>query len=252
MDKAWQQAVAEFVGTLALVFVGAGSIVIIASGQSGGLVGVALAHGLTLAVMVTAIGHISGGHINPAVTVALWMTAKIESWRALMYIAAQLLGAIAGALLITAIFPKNVWNQEGILLGTPAVNPFFSSGKAVIAEAVMTFFLVFTVFATAVDERGAFQKVAGLPIGFVLTACILFGGPITGAALNPARALGPALISQNYDLWWVYWVGPLAGAVAAGILYWFAFLRVRAGVSPPIEPAVESHELPPPPEEETV
>lgn len=232
MDKTWQQLVAEFVGTLALIFIGAGSVVMADLG--GGLVGVALAHGLVLFVVVSVTGHVSGGHINPAVTIGVWVAGKIGTTKAVAYVVAQLAGAAVGGLLLRAALPESLWGP--VSLGTPLVDEtVISAGRGVLVEAILTFFLVFAVFGTAVDERGPFGKIAGLPIGLVLTFDILVGGPLTGAAMNPARTFGPAVASTTWTNHWVYWVGPVAGGVIAASLYWFAFLRTeeRVAVSPP-------------------
>jgi MIP family channel proteins len=191
VENAGQKAVAEFVATLALVFVGAGSVIVASSPplSGSGLVGVALAHGVVLAVMVSVVGHISGGHVNPAVTVAAWVTGNIRTALAGIYIVAQLSGAVVGALLLRVVFPEGPWRQGA--LGTPLVNHGvgMTSGEAAVLEAILTFLLVFTVYATAVDDRGPFSKIAGLPIGAVLTFDILAGGPLTGAAMNPAASV---------------------------------------------------------------
>jgi len=213
-----QKLAAEFVGTLALIFVGAGSILSDhLSGGSVGLVGIALAHGLTIAVMVSAIGHISGGHINPAVTFGAWVGGKIPTREAVLYVLAQLAGGIAGSVLLVALFHPAT--REAVNLGTPALGPGIGPAQGLLFEGVATFFLVFVVFATAIDERGAFRSVAGFPIGLVVTFDILVGGPLTGAAMNPARALGPALLADAWSSHWVYWVGPLLGGAVAGGLY---------------------------------
>jgi MIP family channel proteins len=229
VEKAGQKAVAEFVATLAFVFVGAGSVIVAASPplSGSGLIGVAIAHGLVLAIMVSVVGHLSGGHVNPAVTVAAWVTGNIRTALAGIYIVAQLAGATAGALLLRWVFPPGAWRQG--VLGTPLVNHAagMTSGKAAVLEAILTFFLVFTVYGTAVDDRGPFSKIAGLPIGLVLTFDILAGGPLTGAAMNPARALGPELVSGNWNDWWVYWIGPIGGGIIAAAVYWFTFLGGR-------------------------
>lgn len=223
-----QKLVAEFVGTFALIFIGAGSICthqfLISGGQEGlGLLGIAVAHGLTIAVMVSAIGHISGGHINPAVTIGFWVTRKMNTLEALAYWAAQLAGGVAAAYLLRALVPAEVWRAVG--LGTPALAADVSNASGIVLEAVLTFFLVFVVFATAADPRGAFGKIAGFAIGLTVTADILLGGPLTGAAMNPARALGPALAAGQWAAHGVWWVGPLAGGVTAGWLYNAVFLR---------------------------
>lgn len=219
-----QKAVAEFIGTLALIFIGAGSICANQFTNGGvGLVGIALAHGLTIAVMVSAVGHISGGHINPAVTFGAWAARKISTREALVYWIAQLAGGTAGAGLLTLVFAPAT--RQAVNLGTPALasNVTFSAG--VIFELVMTFFLVFVVFATAIDDRGAFKIVGGFAIGLVVTFDILAGGPLTGASMNPARTFGPALVAGFWTNHAVYWLGPLAGGALAGLLYNAVFLR---------------------------
>jgi len=224
----WQKALAEFVATFALIFIGAGAVIVATNPLStSGLVGVALAHGMVLAVMVSVTGHISGAHINPAVTAAAWVTGNIKSALAAVYVVAQLAGAAAGGLLLQVVFPEAEWRRAA--LGVPVINHGvgMTNGKAAVLEAILTFLLVFVVFGTAVDDRGPFSKIAGLPIGFVLIFDILAGGTLTGAAMNPARAFGPMLASGIWNDWWVYWVGPVSGGVIAGSLYWFAFLGGR-------------------------
>ncbi len=222
-----QKALAEFIGTLALIFIGAGSICAdqLTDGAVG-LVGIALAHGLAIAVMVSAIGHISGGHINPAVTFGVWAAKKISTREALVYWAAQLAGGVAGAGLLCA--PFDVATREAVRWGTPALAPHLSSPAAgMLVELILTFFLVFVVFGAAIDERGAFKSVAGFAIGMVITFDILAGGPVTGASMNPARWFGPALWSGLWMSHWVYTVGPLAGGLLAGLVYNGVYLTRR-------------------------
>jgi MIP family channel proteins len=228
LEKAWQKAVAEFVATFALIFIGAGSVIIASNPlNQSGLVGVALAHGIVLAVMVSVTGHLSGGHVNPAVTVAVFVTGNIKAGLAAVYILAQLAGATAGGLMLRFVFPAADW--KGAALGAPLINHQrgIPNGKAAVIEAILTFFLAFVVFGTAVDDRGPFSKIAGIPIGFVVLFDILAGGPLTGAAMNPARAFGPELAGGTWTDWWVYWVGPVSGAILGASLYWFAFLGGR-------------------------
>lgn len=229
-----QKLLAEFVGTFTLVFLGAGSVVAArqAGGAGAGLVTVAFAYGLAVATMVSAMGHISGAHFNPAVTIGAWVAQKIESAHAAMYIVAQLVGGLAGAGVLRAALPEQLWRIDK--LGTPSVNAV-SNGEAVLIEAVLTFFLVWVIFATAIDPEGMYGKVAGLAIGFVITMDIMMGGPFTGAAMNPARAFGPALMSGTWGSWWVYWVGPIAGAVVAASLYDWAILSKRGTGGPATE-----------------
>jgi MIP family channel proteins len=225
----WQQAIAEFFGTFALVFIGAGAVVV--SGATGGVLPVAIAHGLVLAVMVTNLGHISGGHFNPAVTVGVWVAGKIETMRAAWYIVVQLAGAAAGAGLLRLSIPDRIW-KASTLGATLVSHQATTSGRAVLLEAVLTFFLVFTVFATAVDDRGAFKSIAGFGIGLVLAFDILVGGPFTGASMNPARSFGPALLTGHWTDFWVYVAGPLSGGIIASAVYWLAFLRDREVYAP--------------------
>src|SRR5260221_7729116 len=177
-----QKAVAEFVGTFTLIFIGAGSIVAAAAahgGQGGaGLVTIAIAHGLAIAVMVSAVGHISGGHLNPAVTVAAAAVKKILPSEALVYIGAQLAGAVAGAAILRSAVPESLWRP--VSLGTPGLGGGVNAAHGVVIEAVLTFLLVWVIFATAVDPRGAFGKVARVAIGFRVLIGIMAGGPFHG------------------------------------------------------------------------
>ncbi len=223
-----QRFIAEFVGTFALIFFGAGSICadqLLKSTNQGslGLLGIAVAHGLAISIMVSAVGHISGGHLNPAVTIGFWVTRRISTFGALLYWVSQLAGAIAAAYLLRAVIPDDTW--RAVALGTPDLARDFSRTAGMVVEGVMTFFLVFVVFATAADERGAFGKIAGFAIGLTVTMDILMGGPLTGAAMNPARAFGPALAAQHWVNHGVYWVGPLLGGVVAGWLYDTLYLK---------------------------
>ena len=210
-----RRAAAEFVGTFTLVFAG-----VLAIAVGAGLVGAALAHGLAIAVMVSAVGHISGGHFNPAVTVALLVTRRIEPRLAALYVGAQLAAAVLAALLARAVA-----NKQAVTTGTPTANDLYGTGSALLAEIILTFFLVWVVFATAVDPRGTFKSIAGLAIGLTVTLDILAGGPISGAAMNPARAFGPELVGGQWDDAWIYYVGPLLGAAAAALAYEHLYLR---------------------------
>ena len=223
-----QKFFAEFVGTFALIFFGAGSICadqLLKSTNQGslGLLGIAVAHGLAIGIMVSAVGHISGGHLNPAVTIGFWVTRRISTFGALLYWVSQLAGAIAAAYLLRAVIPDDTW--RAVALGTPDLARDFSRTAGMVVEGVMTFFLVFVVFATAADKLGAFGKIAGFAIGLTITMDILMGGPLTGAAMNPARAFGPALAAQHWVNHGVYWVGPLLGGVVAGWLYDTLYLK---------------------------
>ena len=222
----WRLALAEFIGTFALCVVGVGTVCTNAwTGGSPGLLGIALAHGGILAVMISSLGHISGGHFNPAVTLAAFVANRLSKERALVYFVAQLTGAVAGSWLIGYIVPFEVWRP--IHLGTPGLADGLDVMGGLLLECVLTFFLVFTVFATALDERGPWKAIAGFGIGGALAVGILIAGPLTGAALNPARAFGPALVSSTWTHQLVYWSGPLLGGVIAGACYSTFFLGKR-------------------------
>ncbi len=229
METTWKAALAELIGSFVFVFAGAGSV-IVAGPYGGGLLGVALATGFAVAAMVTATAPISGGHVNPAVTVGLWVAGRIGSTRAAAYIVAQFVGGILAALLLRFVVPTAVW--KAAYLGTPLLAAGIGQGKGILIEALLAFFLVFTVFATLVDDRGPFRQAAGLTVGLVLAFDILVAGPFTGAAVSPARSFGPALVSWTWNGWWVYWVGPLAGGVIAAVLYWSAFMRDHEAAVP--------------------
>lgn len=225
-----QKLVAEFCGTFAVIFFAAGALCadqyLRATGQGSiTILGLALAYGLAVGVMVTAISHISGGHLNPAVTIGFWVTRRLSTTQTIMYWVAQLAGAIAAAYLLAVIIPDSNWRPEALGAMNPALAADFTRFHAMLLEGVMTFFLVFVFFATAVDVNGAFNKIAGLAIGLAVTIDALCGLPFTGAAVNPARAFGPALVTRNH---WgnhgVYWVGPLLGGVLAAVIYDRLFL----------------------------
>ncbi|HXT75376.1 MAG TPA: MIP/aquaporin family protein [Candidatus Eisenbacteria bacterium] len=224
-----QKLTAEFIGTFALVFFGAGSICadqFLHGAGSLGLLGIAVAHGLAIAIMVSALGHVSGGHFNPAITIGFWVTKRVSTLDVVLYWTAQLAGAIVAAFLLKALVPEETW--RAVALGTPALVRDFSRLSAMILEAITTFFLVLVVFATAVDEKGTFRSIAGFGIGLTITLGIMVAGPFTGAALNPARAFGPALASSHWASQGVYWVGPLAGGFLAALLYDSLFLKKPA------------------------
>ncbi len=173
--------------------------------------------------MVSAIGHISGGHINPAVTFGVWIAGKIPSREAVVYWVAQLAGGVVGATFLLFLFDDDV--RQAVQLGTPVLAEGVNPLQGVLFELIATFFLVFVVFATAIDDNGAFKMVAGFAIGLVVAFDILAGGPLTGASMNPARTFGPALVGNVWAAHWVYWVGPLAGGALAALLYSRLFLR---------------------------
>ena len=206
---------AEFVGTFTLIFIGAGSILALttvflpaingpqAQGVYGGLtlVAVAFAHGLAIAVMVSAVGHISGGHFNPAITLGFVVTRRI-------------------APSLAVVFSSTITANTGVGVGGG-----IDHWQALVIEMILTFFLVWVVFATAVDPGGTFKSIAGLAIGLTITLDIFMGGPLTGAAMNPARAFGPELIARHWTDAWVWYAGPIVGAVVAALVYDWLYLR---------------------------
>ena len=220
----WNKYLAEAIATFALVFIGAGAVLANATyTNSLGLVGVALAHGLVLMSMIYATRHISGGHVNPAVTIAMLVTKKMQIKEGISYIVFQLVGAAIAGLFLSVIF---VGAPASAHLGVTDLAPGVSATNGILLEAILTFFLVFVVFAVAVDNRGL-ADASGLAIGLVLTFDILVGGSLTGAAMNPARAFGPAFASQYFTTQAVYWIGPIIGAVIAALIYDRIFLKTK-------------------------
>jgi len=216
-ERVHAEALAEVIGTYCLVFIGAAVICTDSySAGSIGVVGVALAHGLVLAAVVTALGHVSGAHVNPAVTFAAMLVGEMRPARAGLYVASQLLGAAAAGLTLLVVFGTDVWDP--VALGTPQLGVGVVPGTAILVEAVLTFMLVLTVLHAAVDHRAP-DSVYGLAIGAVLAAGILAGGPLTGAALNPARAFGPAFAAGFWESQYVYWIGPAAGGAVAALAF---------------------------------
>ena len=221
MRDSWRHFAAEFIGIFALVFVGGASIMSSAMSQnSNGLVIAAIAHGLILAIMVTATMRISG-HLNPAVTLGFLAARRIEPMMAMVYIVAQLLGAALAAYALKAVFPAEI--ATATRLGGQSVASELSSGQAILCEFLATFFLTFVVFGTAVDPSA--PKVGGFAIGLAVTADILAIGPLTGASMNPARSFGPAVVSGVLEGQAIYWIGPILGSIAAALLYDGLFLR---------------------------
>ena len=221
MRDSLRHFVAEFVGTFALVFVGSGAIIAAAAARmDSALVVVAFAHGLILAVMVSATMRISG-HFNPAVTVGFLAARRIEPVMAGVYIAAQIVGGILAAYALKMLLPEVL--IEPTRVGGLSIATETTAGQAIGLEAITTFFLTFVIFGTAVDPKS--PRIGGLAIGLTLTACIFAIGPFTGGALNPARALGPAVASGVFEGQAVYWIGPLVGGLVAALLYDTLFIR---------------------------
>lgn len=218
-----QRYFAELIGTFVLVFAGAGAVIAnSATNGAVGVVGIALAHGIALMSMVYVFGNLSGAHINPAVTIAFLFARKIKLETAVGYILFQLAGSVLAGIALLAVFPLA---PSTAYLGVPALNTSagMTSSLGAGIEAVLTFFLVFTVFGLALDKKNSTPMV-GLAVGLVLALGLIVGGPFTGAALNPARWFGPAMVSQYFSNWWVYIVGPIVGALVAAVVYLDAFM----------------------------
>jgi len=209
---------AEFLGDFLFVFVGAGSAVATGvlgfSNPGASLLIAALGNGLGLAVAVSITMGISGGVLNPAVTIGLFLGKKLKGKDVLPYIIAQLVGAtLAGAVLVALVS-----SSYGSGYGAPSLYSGISIGQGILFELVMTFFLVLAVYGTIVDKRA--PKIAGFGVGLMVVADVLAGGPFTGAAMNPARAMGPMIASLTIpSYWWIYWIGPIVGAGLAGLVY---------------------------------
>jgi aquaporin Z len=214
----------EFLGTCIFIFIGAGAIITNQfSNGAVGLVGIAIAHGVMLSVVISAFGGISGGHFNPAVTFGVMVSRRISVVLGLQYMAAQLIGGVLAGLLLHVVFPSELCAT--VHLGTPAVASGVSLGTAMLIEAILTFALVTSVFGTAIDPRA--PKIGGFGIGLTVLVDILVGGPFTGAAMNPARAFGPGLVAGFWENHWVYWVGPLLGGGLAGFVYEYLIMEKK-------------------------
>jgi MIP family channel proteins len=222
MPSLARRLTAEALGTFGFVFIGC-AVVVVNGGfpNSGiGLLGIAFAHAVALSVMITATMTISGGHLNPAVTLGLLAARRIDAASALAYIVTQLVAACVAAYLVKLLLPPNAVREA--MLGVPVIASSVSVGQAIGLELILTFFLVSAVFGTAVSPDA--PRVAGFGIGLVLLFDILVGGPLTGAAMNPARAFGPAVVAGEWVGHMVYWIGPVLGGVLAAVLWEYGLL----------------------------
>jgi aquaporin Z len=221
-NRDWTRSlVIEFLGPFALCFVGIGAII---QTQGGNLVAIALAHGLAIGIIVAAGAHVSGALLNPALTVGLWAARRMDTTKAVAYIVAQCLGGIAACGALTLVY-RDV-DRNAVNLGLPAVgkaigDPSFSlsSGNALVMEIILSFFLMFVVFGTAIDVGSVGRAVAPLAIGITITVDIFAGGGVSGAAMNPARWIGPAVVQGDFTDFWIWIVGPIVGAVIAALIY---------------------------------
>ncbi len=225
MRSAWNGVIAEMAGTFLFFFVGIGAIGALQFANAGkvvdpaaALIVAALAHGIVLAVLVSALGAVSGAHFNPAVTFGVWVAGQIPWRRGGAYILAQLIGAILAAYAVRIVFSATVFPSLGIPALAAGIDPL----AGLMVETILTVILLVAVFGTAVDPRA--PKVGGLAIGFAVGADILMGGAITGAAMNPARWFGPAAVNWNWDNSFIWLVGPLLGAGIAALAYRYLFL----------------------------
>uniref|UniRef100_T1ILF0 Aquaporin n=1 Tax=Strigamia maritima TaxID=126957 RepID=T1ILF0_STRMM len=210
----WKSLLAEFIGTFFLVLVGCGSCI---SWNAADLVQISLAFGVTVATIVQCICHVSGGHINPAVTIGMLITGKISLVRCVLYILSQCVGAIVGSAVLRAFTPESLVKS----LGATLINERISSLEAFGVEFFISFMLIFTVFAVCDENRTDVKGSAPLAIGLAVATCHLFAIPYTGSSMNPARSFGPAVVMNLWDDHWVYWIGPSVGGAVAAVLYHF-------------------------------
>jgi len=244
-DDAWQSlwrgGISEFIATLMFIFLGTGSVVAtqatlgVSSVQIASLTVIALAHGFAIMVLIYAVGEISGGHINPAVTWATMITNKISVLRGLTYIVFQLLGGIVGSALLKSILPMKLHYS----MGCHGLNPKLSPGQGFGAEVIFTAIFLFVVFATAISPfAGKFSplsnatgqeygpgKLTPFAVGMTILVLHCVGIPLTGASMNPARSFGPAVVNGCWDNHWIYWIGPLVGSTAASLIAQAIFLN---------------------------
>ena len=219
MDN-YKKYLAELLGTFALVFVGSGCVCadyyLVKSGSQGfGLLGIAIAFGFVVVAVAYSLGYISGAHINPAVTISMVATGRIKAGIGVMYIASQVAGATFAGYLLKILFPEAL---SSVFLGTCVLGSSVTVTQAIIMEAVITFLLVFVVYATVVDKRST-PALAGLAIGFVVLFGVMVGGAISGGSMNPARVFGPAIASGHFANHYVWWIGPIVGGITAGFTY---------------------------------
>ena len=237
MRSAWNGVIAEMAGTFLFFFVGIGAIGALQFVNAGkpvdpaaALIVAALAHGVVLAVLVSALGAVSGGHFNPAVTFGVWVAGQMPWRRGVAYVLAQLIGAILAAVAVRIVFNASVFPNLGIPSLAPGIDPL----AGIFVETILTVILLVAVFGTAIDPRA--PKVGGLVIGLAVAADILMGGSITGAAMNPARWFGPAAVLDDWTNSAIWVVGPLVGAGIAAVAYRYLFLPEADLLRTPADP----------------
>ncbi|OHB68724.1 MAG: hypothetical protein A2W17_00545 [Planctomycetes bacterium RBG_16_41_13] len=216
----FKKYIAEFLGTFTLVFIAAGAICTDyylrkAGGVGIGVLGISIAYGLAIVSITYALSYISGAHINPAVTIACWITRRMNPNLAIKYIAAQIAGAALAGFVLKILFPEAIYTVH---LGASALGDGISVMQGLVMEFIISFLLVLTIFGTAIDKR-SFGSFSGLTIGLVVLFGVLIGSPISSGAMNPARAFGPAIASWQFANHYIWWVGPVLGGVAAAFFY---------------------------------
>jgi glycerol uptake facilitator protein len=224
----YKKYLAELLGTFALVFIGAGSVCanyyLVKSGSPGfGLLGIAIAFGFVVVAVAYSLGYISGAHINPAVTISMVTTRRMKVGVGFMYIVSQVAGATLAGYMLKVLFPNAL---AGAFLGTCVLGADVTVTQAIVMETVITFLLVFVVYATVIDKRST-PALAGLAIGFVVLFGVMVGGAISGGSMNPARVFGPAMASGHFANHYVWWVGPILGGIAAGFTYDLLFAEKK-------------------------
>ncbi|XP_003216987.1 lens fiber major intrinsic protein [Anolis carolinensis] len=234
----WRAIFAEFFGTLIYVLFGLGVSLRSVMGPLN-ILQVALAFGLVAATMVQSLGHVSGAHINPAVTVAFLLSAQLSLFRAVFYVAAQVLGGVAGAAVLYGITPVAL--RGNLALNT--LHPSVNVGQAILVEIFLTLQFVLCIFATYDERRNHRMGSVALAVGLSLTLGHLFGMHYTGAGMNPARSFAPAIITRNFVNHWVYWVGPVIGGVLGGFLYDFILCPRMRGISERLSILKGEHQL---------
>ena len=227
---AWRAALVELIAVFVFVFVSVGAVVVTGfmtddEMTPARLIAIAFANGLAIALLVAATARFSGGHINPAVTVSVVVTGKMGITKGVMYVVAQLAGAIVAALAL-----KLVIFGDGALGVHALGDAVDGAGAGLLVEMALTFFLVFVIFAAAMGPKGP-SHLAPIAIGLVILVDLLIGVPLTGASMNPARSFGPALVAGEWADHWIYWVGPIVGGSIAALMYEYIFLRGRAEAS---------------------